>query len=162
QIDHTVPRELERICLKCLSRRMIDRYPTAAELAEDLRRFGEARVQFEDSPSRRRRAMGQAKVVPKGLRAFSPEDAPFFLELMPGPRDRDGLPEIVRFWKTRIEATDREAACPVGLIFGPSGCGKSSLVHAGIAPRLADSVLVISVAASSHGTESELLRRIQH
>ena len=105
-----------------------------------------------------------AKVVPKGLRSFSPEDQSFFLELMPGPRDRDGLPEIVRFWKTRIEATDRETAFAVGLIFGPSGCGKSSLVHAGILPKLEDSVLTVSVAAgaSGHGTEAELLRRLRH
>ena len=26
-----------------------------------------------------------------------------FLDLLPGPRDRDGLPESIRFWKTRIE-----------------------------------------------------------
>ena len=44
------------------------------------------------------------KVVPKGLRSFDAEDAEFFLGLLPGPRDRDGLPESLRFWKTRIEA----------------------------------------------------------
>ena len=44
------------------------------------------------------------KIVPKGLRSFDAHDADFFLELLPGPRDRDGLPESIRFWKTRIEA----------------------------------------------------------
>ena len=43
------------------------------------------------------------KIVPKGLRSFDRHDASFFLELLPGPRDRDGLPESLRFWKTRIE-----------------------------------------------------------
>ena len=46
------------------------------------------------------------KIVPKGLRSFDAHDADFFLELLPGPRDRDGLPDSIRFWKTRIEETD--------------------------------------------------------
>ena len=81
------------------------------------------------------------KIVPKGLRSFDEHDADFFLELLPGPRDRDGLPESIRFWKTRIEATDPDTTFRVGLIYGPSGCGKSSLVKAGLLPRLAKHVL---------------------
>ena len=46
------------------------------------------------------------RIVPKGLRSFDEHDADFFLELLPGPRDRDGLPDSIRFWKTRIEETD--------------------------------------------------------
>ena len=33
------------------------------------------------------------KIVPKGLAHFDAGDADFFLELLPGPRDREGLPE---------------------------------------------------------------------
>ncbi len=76
------------------------------------------------------------KIVPKGLRSFDAHDADFFLELLPGPRDRDGLPDSLRFWKTRIEETDADQTFSVGLIYGPSGCGKSSLVKAGLLPRL--------------------------
>ena len=72
-----------------------------------------------------------SKIVPKGLRSFDAQDADFFLELLPGPRDRDGLPDSIRFWKTRIEETDADNTFSVGLIYGPSGCGKSSLVKAG-------------------------------
>ena len=78
------------------------------------------------------------KIVPKGLRSFDAHDADFFLELLPGPRDRDGLPDSIRFWKTRIEETDADNTFSVGLIYGPSGCGKSSLVKAGLLPRLSD------------------------
>ena len=75
--------------------------------------------------------------MPKGLRSFDAHDADFFLELLPGPRDRDGLPDSIRFWKTRIEETDADNTFSVGLIYGPSGCGKSSLVKAGsVAPAV--------------------------
>ena len=39
QIDDTIAKELERICLKCLSKQVADRYTTAADLAADLREF---------------------------------------------------------------------------------------------------------------------------
>jgi len=44
QLNRSIPRELERICLKCLARWPADRYPSAAALAEDLDRYliGEA------------------------------------------------------------------------------------------------------------------------
>ena len=54
------------------------------------------------------------KIVPKGLRSFDAHDADFFLELLPGPRDRDGLPDSIRFWKTRIEETDADNTFSVG------------------------------------------------
>ena len=74
--------------------------------------------------------------MPKGLRSFDHRDADFFLELLPGPRDRDGLPESVGFWKSRIEERDADQTFPVGLIYGPSGCGNSSMMKAGLLPRL--------------------------
>ena len=73
--------------------------------------------------------------MPKGLRSFDEQDADFFLELLPGPRDRDGLPDSIRFWKTRSRQIDPDKTFRVGLIYGPSGCGKSSLVKAGLLPR---------------------------
>ena len=45
---------------------------------------------------------GEIHVVPKGLRSFDVEDADFFLELLPGPRGSNGLPESISFWKTRL------------------------------------------------------------
>ena len=39
QIDDTLPRELERICQKALSKRAIERYSTARDMGEDLRLF---------------------------------------------------------------------------------------------------------------------------
>ena len=72
-------------------------------------------------------------IVPKGLRSFDGNDSDFFLQLLPGPRDKEGLPESIRFWKHRIESRD-DPSFTVGVIYGPSGCGKSSLVKAGLFP----------------------------
>jgi hypothetical protein len=95
------------------------------------------------------------------LRSFDAHDADFFLELLPGPRDRDGLPDSIRFWKTRIEEMDADNTFSVGLIYGPSGCGKSSPVKAGLLPRLSGSVLPIYVAATGDETESRLLKGLR-
>src|SRR5262249_54486582 len=102
-----------------------------------------------------------AKVVPKGLRSFDRNDADFFLELLPGPRDRDGLPDSLRFWKTRVEATDLDASFKVGLIYGPSGCGKSSLVKAGLLPRPAGHVVPVYIEATPEETETRLSRAVR-
>jgi energy-coupling factor transporter ATP-binding protein EcfA2 len=101
------------------------------------------------------------KIVPKGLRSFDAQDADFFLELLPGPRDRDGLPDSIRFWKARIEEHDPDNAFTVGLIYGPSGCGKSSLVKAGLLPRLSKEVIAVYVEAAAEETETRLLNGLR-
>ena len=99
--------------------------------------------------------------MPKGLRSFDAQDADYFLELLPGPRDREGLPDSIRFWKTRIEETDPDHTFSVGLIYGPSGCGKSSLVKAGLLPRLAKAVTAVYVEATADETEARLLKGLR-
>ena len=146
QIDDHVPKELERICLKALSKRSGERYTTALDMAEELQHFLETcRTSMTASLAEAPRTAAEnpkavsldsmkstlgsdshvIKIIPKGLRAFDENDADFFLELLPGPRDRVGLPESLRFWKTRIEETDADKTFAVGLIYGPSGCGNT-------------------------------------
>ena len=107
------------------------------------------------------RAKSPLKVVPKGLRSFDAEDKDFFLELLPGPRRGDGLPESVHFWKLRIEEMDPDKTFRVGYIFGPSGCGKSSLVKAGLLPRLSKPIISIYIEATGEETEARLLRGLR-
>ncbi len=52
QIDDQIPRELESICLKCLSKSIEDRYTTAADLAEELRRWQASQIRDGDPPSK--------------------------------------------------------------------------------------------------------------
>jgi eukaryotic-like serine/threonine-protein kinase len=185
QWEGTIPKELERICLKALAKRAVERYTTSGDLADDLRHFleqaasDEKRVVRSDpsaagpwsptpalspvpGPPPTPTGESQAvKIVPKGLRSFDAHDADFFLELLPGPRDRDGLPDSLRFWKTRIEETDADDTFSVGLIYGPSGCGKSSLVKAGLLPRLSDDVIPVYVEAAAEETETRLLNGLR-
>jgi hypothetical protein len=49
-IDRRIPRDLETVVLKCLAKEPAERYPTAAALAEELRRF------LADRPIKARRA----------------------------------------------------------------------------------------------------------
>jgi len=156
--------ELERICFKCLSKRQADRYATAAELAADLRGvlvqldsmiFTPADATEHSGGSSLESEAGP-QVIPKGLRSFDEHDSEFFLSLVPGPRDARGLPECLRFWKTRIESRNPAATFRVGLMYGPSGCGKSSLVRAGLIPRLSPEVLVVFVEATAETTEPDL------
>ncbi len=99
-------------------------------------------------------------VVPKGLRSFDADDADFFIDLLPGARDKEGLPESIRFWKQRIESGN-ETAFTVGLLYGPSGCGKSSLVKAGLLPRLSAGVIAVYVEATPEETEARILRGLR-
>jgi len=179
QIDERIPRELDRICLKALARRPSDRYRTAIDLSDELEAFVGDVVRGASSTSdlhsnrvpesaaaktddgRHSDSQSQFSIVPKGLRAFDAGDADFFLELTPGPRDRHGLPDAIRFWKHRIEETDASATFPVGLLYGPSGCGKSSFVKAGLIPQLAEHVIPIYIEAASNGTENALLKSLQ-
>jgi serine/threonine protein kinase/formylglycine-generating enzyme required for sulfatase activity/tetratricopeptide (TPR) repeat protein len=180
QIDDTISKELERICLKAMSKRASERYTTAKDMAEDIHlALHTARgtvspldpavpiappgstqeaaplpstSQQSDSDQR------PIKIIPKGLRSFDQQDADFFLELLPGPRDRDGLPESIRFWKRKIEHIDPDETFKVGLIYGPSGCGKSSLVKAGLLPRMAKHIHPVYIEATAEDTEARLLK----
>ncbi len=183
QIDDTIPKEMERICLKALAKRASERYTTAKDMAEDLRLFlqttggsvspaapgvpavppGSILEEAPLSPNSQQSDSDQRpiKIIPKGLRCFDEHDADFFLELLPGPRDRDGLPESIRFWKRKIEQIDPDLTFRVALIYGPSGCGKSSLIKAGLLPRLGKHVLPVYVEATAEETEARLLKGLR-
>jgi len=148
----SVPADLDRICLQALSKAKLDRYPSALVMARDLERWL-AKSGEDRQP--------EVTVVPKGLRSFDGADARFYLQLLPGPREEDGLPQAVRLWKAHLEQTDALRTFAVGVLSGPSGCGKSSLVRAGIVPRLDAGVRTIVLDASGDDTERRMLVAIR-
>ena len=175
QWDDSIPDELGRICLKSLSKRAADRYATAEQLADDLAHWIAESCAADESLANRatasasgnvvvvsQRSVVPPKIIPRGLRSFDAKDADYYLSLVPGPRDRSGMPESIRQWKARIEEPDPAATFAVGLLYGPSGCGKSSLVRAGLLPRLSAKVRTIYIEASGDETEQRLLHRIGH
>jgi serine/threonine protein kinase/formylglycine-generating enzyme required for sulfatase activity len=173
QLDETIPAELERICGKAMSKRSADRYQTANELVEDLQHVlqhlssdgtgndpAATLVETPTSPSNHQRPL-PPRIVPKGLRPFDANDSESYLDLLPGPRDRDGLPECIRRWKHSIEAVSSTESFAVGLLYGPSGSGKSSLVRAGLLPRLSPRIHTIYLEAVADGTPQRILQSIQ-
>lgn len=177
-----VPRELARICLRALALVPSDRYQSAGEMAVDLHEYvkwssdksrttemdsaqqgNSGRSGHQDSATAINDSQSDTRVspiVPKGLRPFEAGDSESFLRLLPGPYDRDGLPDSIRFWKTRLESTQTQEAFSVGVVYGPSGCGKTSMFRAGLLPRLNDSVIPIYLEASEGDTERALSEAI--
>ncbi|MDF1753067.1 MAG: protein kinase [Verrucomicrobiales bacterium] len=159
--DPPIPTELQRICNKCLAPRASERYQDGRELYDDLRSF----LNPDEALAIRRDPDKRPVIVPKGLRSFDASDGDFFLQLLPGPYDREGFPECVRFWLNRIKATTiKDGAFRIGMIYGPSGSGKSSLIKAGVLPWLPESIEVFKVDASRTRTcdtlKSYLVSRI--
>jgi serine/threonine protein kinase/formylglycine-generating enzyme required for sulfatase activity len=157
KLDASIPSELERICLKALSKKASERYPTALALADDLRHYEQFLLRSGELAPEAKAGAGTASVIPRGLRSFDAADAGFFLDLLPGPRDRDGLPESIAFWKSRLETDDPERSFRVGVLYGPSGCGKSSLVKAGLLPRLSPGVIAVYVEATADDLDAGLI-----
>src|SRR5271165_5726937 len=151
-----------RDCLETLeAKECVERSPVVGGYSAYITAKGRQELRRSQVIIGDERAESPLKIVPKGLRSFDAEDKDFFLELLPGPRRGDRLPESVHFWKLRIEEMDPDKTFRVGYIFGPSGCGKSSLVKAGLLPRLSKSVIPVYVEATAGETEARLLRGLR-
>ncbi len=175
QLNSQVPRELERICLKALCKKIVDRYSTAADFADDLLLWNQSgqsltlpgttqqpaeSVSPGPQSSVRSLDLENVAVVPHGLRPFDTSDADFFNYLVPGARDKNGVPEVIGFWVTRILSRTPTEAFPVGVLLGPSGSGKTSLMRAGILPLVRDQIVSIYVEAKPYLLEENLLKQI--
>ena len=179
QLNPNVPRELERICLRALAKKISDRYSTAGDLATDLLSWKnspsvQSTVSLSASPasgviepidpksSQRSLDLGNIAVVPHGLRPFDSGDSDFFNFLLPGARDRHGTPDCVTFWTNRITNRNPTETFRVGVLLGPSGSGKSSMIRAGVLPLVKNEVQSIYVEAKPELLEANLMKQLQH
>src|SRR5271165_3144808 len=161
EIAH-LPIEEVRDCLETLeAKECVERSPVVGGYSAYITAKGRQELRRSQAIIGDERAESPLKIVPKGLRSFDAEDQDFFLELLPGPRRGDGLPESIHFWKVRIEEMDPDKTFRVGYIFGPSGCGKSSLVKAGLLSRLSKPIISIYIEATGEETEARLLRGLR-
>lgn len=154
-IGRDVPSELNRIVSRCLAKKKKYRYPNASLLADDLRRFLDAEQAMIESDT------AAIKPKAKGLRIYTREDSAFYLDLVSGYRDHQGIPESIVFWKNWVETAGIEEASPIGLIYGASGCGKSSFVQAGVLPMLGEQVVTLSIEATPDETEVRLFQALR-
>lgn len=158
QINPKVARKLEQICLRCLEKRKRDRYPTGQDLADDLLQVLERSHNYPGRTS----PEDQLRIVPKGLRSFDAADAPFFAELLPGPRTLEGIPVSLNFWRNRLSDLGGGDPIDVGVLYGPSGCGKSSFVKAGLIPILGDKFVPLFIESTPQDTEVRLLKALRN
>lgn len=166
QHNASVPHDLERICLKALAKRASQRYSTAGDIVDDIEHFlssCESQSPSHDGQTPPKPAAGidrTREIIPRGLRSYDRHDAKFFCRLLPGPRDRDWVPENLRFWQRQIE-NEVDDPLRVGVLYGPSGCGKSSFVKAGLLPLLDPNITTVFIEATRDDTESRLLKAIR-
>ncbi len=168
--------DFNRIVMRCLAKQRTNRFLTAHDLLQELSYLLDQLSASTSTPNAlsggsglSSRSAGSSaiesgravRIVPKGLRSFDANDAEFFLQLLPGPHDRFGVPEQVRFWRSRIESREENDTFAVGLIYGPSGCGKSSLIRAGVIPLISDRVRCIYIDSSESKTEERIERALR-
>jgi formylglycine-generating enzyme required for sulfatase activity len=118
QWDASISEELERICVRALSKRASDRYATAMDLAEDLRHFLEKTLRRDAAPAPAAEHVSAASVAPAGTGRRSASVAPSLPQQMakaqkwtPVGRAQLRLAERSMMWSVRPERRQLPSWC---------------------------------------------------
>ena len=170
QLDESIPKELERICLKALAKRAVGACTRPRrDLAEDLRHFlaanAAARLRSAPPPTaggvaaatRRPRTAGRSRSCRRACGRSTPTMPTSSWNCCPARATGTGCPTASASGRRGSRRRDADNTFAVGLIYGPSGCGKSSLVKAGLAAPAGPDVVAVYVEATAEETEARLL-----
>lgn len=171
QLNPDVDPELQRIVLKCLEKRRTDRYDSVAALQSDLAHWQQensanAGTEISKSihapvDSQRGSDRSSIRLRSRGLQPYTEADSDVYLSLVPGPRNRDGVPDSIVFWKRWVESDDPNNDYPVGVLYGPSGAGKTSYIRGGLLNQLDRDVCKVYIECRPGDLGGRLTRIIQ-
>jgi serine/threonine protein kinase len=166
QLDDTIPKELERVCLRALALRLSDRYTTAKDMAEDLRAY-------LDSAAADRPAAKKGRSTGTRKRVAPPEPVPD-----PGPTAE--LVNPYEFAATATAQTFKGRNEELGelldslrtgthtAVFGLQRMGKTSLIEEGLLEelqkdaRLQKEVLLVRIDLQGMGGDQVRYRDVVH
>ena len=169
QLNPDIDLELQRIILRCLEPLIKSRYGSVADLREDLAHWldacgdlgGSVVGHSIESAAISSRVPSSLRLSNRGLQPFTENDSEVYLSLIPGPRDRNGIPDSIRFWKRWVESDDPHTEHPVGVLYGPSGSGKTSYIRAGLFRQLPNDVCRVYVECRPGDLGGRLTRIIE-
>ncbi|MFK8113625.1 MAG: protein kinase [Rubripirellula sp.] len=165
QLNPDIDSELQRIVSKCLQPLIKSRYDSVSELRDDLVHWlesqGESIAMGTLAPTKQDTVPNSFRLGKIGLQPFTEQDASTYLALIPGTRDRNGIPDSIRFWKRWVESNDPDTSYPVGVMYGPSGSGKTSYIRAGLFKQLSPDICRVYIECRSGDLGGRLTKIIE-
>lgn len=164
QVDDTIPKELERICLKALALRLADRYTIAKDVAEDLRAYLEG-ADPDHAASKKKRAPRSRKTVEPAAEKPEPETElanPYEFAATATERTFKGRSEELGELLDSLRTGTHTA------VFGLQRMGKTSLIEEGLREelrkdaRLHKDVLLVRIDLQGMGGDQVRYRDVVH